>query len=173
MSGVDGLFIALSGADVLELLELEEGGVPDDVVDGGVVLDDDGALGLIDELDDVEPVLGGVVDDDDDEGAGVTTGGVLELVVFDSRWQPATPRATLVQSNVTRAAFLIVISMSVKRGNAMRFSRFDATNRMFPARETPGIIVQNHGGRRSTTRMARLSDVPLPHVGRADFNRRR
>ena len=113
MSAVDGLFIILSGAAVLELLELDEGGVPDDVVDGGVVLDVDGALGLIDELDDVEPVLGGGVDDEDDEGAGVTTGGVVELVVFDSRWQPATPSAMPVQSSVTRAAFLIVISMYI------------------------------------------------------------
>jgi hypothetical protein len=60
---------------------------------------------------------GGVVDDEDDvEGDGVTTGGVLELVVFDSRWQPATPRAMPEHSNVTRAALLIGISKSVNEG---------------------------------------------------------
>jgi hypothetical protein len=125
MSGVDGLFIILSGAAADELeLELASGAVvPDgalDEVDGAVAgvdddeLDDDdgGELGLIAELDDVEPVLGGVVVDDDDEvdGDGVTTGGVVDVVVLVSRWQPATPSAMPVQSNVTRAALLIVIS---------------------------------------------------------------
>ena len=56
-----------------------EGGVFDEPDDGGVV----------DELDDVEPVLGvvaGLVDDEDDfDGDGVTTGGVVEVDVFDSR----------------------------------------------------------------------------------------
>ncbi len=117
MSGVDGLFIILSGAAAVELLELVSGVVvPDDVDGGGVaVLDDDGggALGLIDELDDVEPVLGGVVDDDEeDDGDGVTTGGVVDDVVLASRWQPETPSAMPVQSNVTRAALRIVISRS-------------------------------------------------------------
>ena len=107
------MFIILSGAAAVEPLELElEAGVAD--VDGGgvAVLDDDGgALGLIDELDD-EPALGGVEDDEDDDGDGVTTGGVVVDVVFDSRWQPETPSAMPVQSNVTRAALLIVISRS-------------------------------------------------------------
>ena len=114
MSGVDGLFIILSGAAAVELLELVSGAVvpDDDDVDGGVA-DDGGALGLIDELDDVEPVLGGVVDDEeDDDGDGVTTGGVVDDVGLDSRWQPETPSAMPVQSNVTRAALLIVISRS-------------------------------------------------------------
>ena len=71
------------------------------------------ALGLIDELDDVESVLRGVVDDEeDDDGDGVTTGGVVDDVVLVSRWQPETPSAMPVQSNVTRAALLIVISRS-------------------------------------------------------------
>jgi hypothetical protein len=113
MSGVDGLFIILSGAAAAELLELVSGAVVPDDVDGGGVADDGGALGLIDELDDVEPVLGGGVDDEeDDDGDGVTTGGVVDDGVFDSRWQPETPSAMPVQSNVTRAALLIVISRS-------------------------------------------------------------
>jgi len=107
MSGVDGLFIILSGAAAAELLELVSGAVVPDDVDGG------GALGLIDELDDVEPVLGGGVDEEeDDDGDGVTTGGVVDDVVLDSRWQPETPSAMPVQSNVMRAALLIVISRS-------------------------------------------------------------
>lgn len=118
MSGVDGLFIILSGAaaDEVEVLELASGAaVPVDVddVDGaGVAVEDGGALGLIDEADDVEPVLGGVVVvDDEDEGAGVTTGGVVDVDgVLVSRWQPETPSAMPVQSNVMRAALLIVIS---------------------------------------------------------------
>ena len=107
------MFIILSGAAAVEPLELVSGAGVADVDGGGVaVLDDDGgALGLIDELDD-EPVLGGVVDDEDDDGDGVTTGGVVVDVVFDSRWQPETPSAMPVQSNVTRAALLIVISRS-------------------------------------------------------------
>lgn len=118
MSGVDGLFIILSGAaaDEVEVLELASGAaVPVDVddVDGaGVAVEDGGALGLIDEADDVEPVLGGVVVvDDEDDGAGVTTGGVVDVDgVLVSRWQPETPSAMPVQSNVMRAALLIVIS---------------------------------------------------------------
>jgi hypothetical protein len=96
MSGVDGLFIILSGAAVL--LELLSGAIVPDEVGGVAVL---------------EPVLGGVVDDeDDDDGDGVTTGGVVDDVGLDSRWQPETPSAMPVQSNVTRAALLIVISRS-------------------------------------------------------------
>jgi hypothetical protein len=118
MSGVDGLFIILSGAaaDEVEVLELASGApVPVDVddVDGaGVAVEDGGALGLIDEADDVEPVLGGVVVvDDEEDGAGVTTGGVVDVDgVLVSRWQPETPSAMPVQSNVMRAALLIVIS---------------------------------------------------------------
>ena len=53
-------------------------------------LDDDGVLGLIDELDDVDPlgVVDGVVvvdDDEDVEGDGVTTGGVVVVGVLVSR----------------------------------------------------------------------------------------
>ena len=122
MSGVDGLFIILSGAAADEVLELASGAaVPVDVDDvegaGVAAVDDGGALGLIDEADDVEPVdaepvLGGVVvDDEDDDGAGVTTGGVVDVDgVLVSRWQPETASAMPVQSNVIRAALLIVIS---------------------------------------------------------------
>jgi len=110
MSPVDGLFIILSGA-VVVALELASGAV---VPDGA--LDDGGEAGLIDELDDFESVLGGGAADF--EGDGATTGGVVEVddVVLDSRWQPATPSAMPVQSNVTRAALLIVISKSVNEG---------------------------------------------------------
>ena len=116
MSAVDGLFIILSGAAAgeVEAFELASGAaVPVDVDGAGVAaVEDGGALGLIDEEDDVEPVLGGVVvDDEDDDGAGVTTGGVVDVDgVLVSRWQPETPSAMPVQSNVIRAALLIVIS---------------------------------------------------------------
>ena len=110
MSPVDGLFIILSGA-VVVALELASGAVVPD----GALDDDGGEAGLIDELDDVESVLGAGAADF--EGDGATTGGVVEVddVVLDSRWQPATPSAMPVQSNVTRAALLIVISKSVNK----------------------------------------------------------
>ena len=109
ISAVDGLFIILSGA-VVVALELAPGAVVPD----GALDDDGGEAGLIDELDDVESVLGAGADDDF-EGDGATTGGVDDVVddvEGDSRWQPATPSAMPVQSNVTRAALLIVISKS-------------------------------------------------------------
>ena len=111
ISAVDGLFIILSGA-VVVALELASGAVVPD----GALDDDGGEAGLIDELDDFESVLGGGAADF--EGDGATTGGVVEVddVVLDSRWQPATPSAMPVQSNVTRAALLIVISKSVNEG---------------------------------------------------------
>jgi hypothetical protein len=116
MSPVDGLFIILSGA-VVVALELASGAdVPDGALDAdGAVLEVlGGEAGLIDELDDVESVLGAGVEDDF-EGDGATTGGVDEVVDDvggDSRWQPATPSAIPVQSNVTSAVLLIVISKS-------------------------------------------------------------
>jgi len=99
MSAVDGLFIILSGADVVSgLLASDDvdGDVDvDDDVDGEVEdevelleVDDGGDAGLIVALDDVDvddvvSVLGVDVDDDLD---GVTTGGVVvDDVVFDSR----------------------------------------------------------------------------------------
>jgi hypothetical protein len=133
MSAVDGLLIILSGAapvddDALVSDDVPDDGVADeedDDVDGddvpGLVdeLDDDdgGVLGLIEELDEVEPVEGVVdgvvvvVDEDDVDGEGVTTGGVV-ADVFVSRWQPATPSARPVHSSVTKVALLIVISRS-------------------------------------------------------------
>jgi len=90
-----------------EGLELVDGGVG-----GGAVLElggvDGGVAGaMLEELD--EPVLGGVVVDDDDEpdGDGVTTGGVFgEVVVDDSRLQPATLRTSPAQNNVAIAVFI-------------------------------------------------------------------
>jgi len=87
------------------LVSDEAGGVPDDdELLGGVA-------GLIDELDDDEP-LGvedddGVLDDDDDDGDGdgVTVGGAV-LLVDVSRLQPASPSASPVQSNVINAIFI-------------------------------------------------------------------
>jgi hypothetical protein len=102
--------------DVLEADEL--------VSDDGVLLDDGlldelddvdgGVLGVIDELDDAEPdgVDGVVVlDDDEVDGDGVTTGGVVLVVVDDSRLQPATPSTRPAQSNVTNARFISVLQM--------------------------------------------------------------
>jgi hypothetical protein len=98
----------------------------DDELDDGV-LDDvpapaDDVLGVADELDDIEPlgVDGGVVDDDDDvDGDGVTTGGVVLDVDDVSRLQPAIPRTSPVQSNVTSALF-IAISRLVEKWGATR-----------------------------------------------------
>jgi hypothetical protein len=81
MSPVDGLFIILSGA-VVVALELASGAdVPDGALDAdGAVLEVlGGEAGLIDELDDVESVLGAGVEDDF-EGEGATTGGVADVV---------------------------------------------------------------------------------------------
>lgn len=84
------------------LVSDEAGGVLDDELLGGVA-------GLIDELDDDEPLgvagVAGVLDDDDDDGDGVTVGGVV-LLVDVSRLQPARPSASPVQSNVTNAIFI-------------------------------------------------------------------
>ena len=88
------------------LVSDEAGGVPDDdeLLDGV-----DGVAGLIDELEDDEPLgvagVAGVLDDDDD-GDGVTVGGAVVLLVDVSRLQPASPSASPVQSNVTNAIFI-------------------------------------------------------------------
>ena len=104
MSAVDGLFIILSGAVVVSgLLASEDGDDEvDDEVDGEVDVDgeadgeaellepdDGGDAGLIVALDDVDvdgvvSVLGVDVDVDEDFD-GVTTGGVVDDVGFDSR----------------------------------------------------------------------------------------
>ena len=89
------------------LVSDDAGGVPDDdeLLDGV-----DGVAGLIDELDDDEPLgvagVAGVVDDEDDDGDGVTVGGAVVLLVDVSRLQPARPSASPVQSNVTNAIFI-------------------------------------------------------------------
>ena len=80
---VDGV-VEVALDDELGLVDGDVLGVDDDE------LDDDGVLGLIDELDDVDPlgVVDGVVvvdDDEDFEGDGVTTGGVVVVGVLVSR----------------------------------------------------------------------------------------
>ncbi|HEX2389872.1 MAG TPA: hypothetical protein VHL33_02260 [Casimicrobiaceae bacterium] len=80
---VDGV-VEVALDDELGLVDGDVLGVDDDE------LDDDGVLGLIDELDDVDPlgVVDGVVvvdDDEDVEGDGVTTGGVVVVGVLVSR----------------------------------------------------------------------------------------
>jgi len=91
--------------------------------DGGLLADglldelddvDGGVLGAIDELDDVEPDGADgmvVLDDDEVDGDGVTTGGVVLVVVGDSRLQPATPSTRPAQSSVTNARFISVLQM--------------------------------------------------------------
>jgi hypothetical protein len=84
-----------------ELVSDDAGGVPE--------LDDDapGVEDDIDPLDDL-PDGGVVLDDDDVEGDGVTTGGVVPVVVDDSRLQPAIPSTSPVQSSVTNALFIAI-----------------------------------------------------------------
>jgi hypothetical protein len=100
--------------DVLEdddELVSDAGGLPGGVLDE---LDDvdGGVLGAIDELDDVELGGGGVVlDDDEVDGDGVTTGGVVLVVVDVSRLQPATPSTRPAQSTVANARFISVLQM--------------------------------------------------------------
>lgn len=104
------------GVELDELfVSLEAGGVPD--------IDDDPVPeaevdGLVDALDDADPLgvelVEGVDDDDDeDDGEGVTVGGDVVLLVDDSRLQPATPSASPAQSSVTNAVFISVPPMSV------------------------------------------------------------
>jgi len=88
-----------------ELVSGDAGGVPE--------LDDDAPGVDDDEPDDIDPLddvpEGGVVlDDDDVEGDGVTTGGVVPVVVDDSRLQPAIPSTSPVQSSVTNALFIAI-----------------------------------------------------------------
>lgn len=116
MSFVEGLSIILSGA-VLAGDELESGGVVAEGI-GAVLEGDGGTLGLIDELelDDIAPELGGVdglIDDEleEPEGEGATTGGVFDVLLGVSRWQPATPSTNPLHNNVIKA-LLMVISRS-------------------------------------------------------------
>jgi hypothetical protein len=96
--------------DADEELVSDDGGLVDDELDDV----DGGVLGAIDELDELE--LGGVdgvvvVDDDEVDGDGVTTGGVVLVVVDVSRLQPATPSTRPAQSTVTNARFISVLQM--------------------------------------------------------------
>jgi hypothetical protein len=78
---------------------------------GGVVeLDDPVAVDGVDDIELLDDVEGGVVVDDEDdvEGDGVTTGGVVPVVVDDSRLQPAMPSTSPVQSSVTNALFIAI-----------------------------------------------------------------
>lgn len=112
------LLLSFGVVDVAEEEELvSAGGVALDDVDGVLdVLEDEldggGVLGAIDEEPDIEPlgVEGVVVDDDEEEpGDGVTTGGVLGVVVDDvSRLQPAMPTASPAQSSVISVLFIVI-----------------------------------------------------------------
>lgn len=100
-----------------DVLEADDELVSDDGGLLGAALDelddvDGGVTGAIDELDDVE-LDGGVVvlDDDEVDGDGVTTGGVVLVVVDVSRLQPATPITRPAQSNVANARFISVLQM--------------------------------------------------------------
>lgn len=89
--------------------------------------DDGGVLGLIEELDEEDGGVLGVVDDGDEvDGAGVTTGGLVRVDVFVSRWQPASPSARPAQSSVAKAVPLIVVSKGVEGKCIRRVSRFGA-----------------------------------------------
>ena len=66
---------------------LLDGGVPEELEAAPAPVDGVDVSGVVDELDDIEPLGdacrcdGGVVDDDDDvDGDGVTTGGVVDVV---------------------------------------------------------------------------------------------
>ena len=101
--GIDELDV--EGVELVPAAEPVPDGVELDIEpldDGGEVVDEDG--GVVDDDD------GGVVVDEDDDGDGVTVGGDVVLDVLDSRWQPATPNARPVQSNVINVALLIVQS---------------------------------------------------------------
>lgn len=102
-------------------VSLDAGGVPEalDELDG--MLDDDDVLlslvlgGVDDEDDDIDPLVAGggvvVVDEDEVEGDGVTTGGVVLLVVDGvSRLHPATPTTTPLTSNAINAVFIAISS---------------------------------------------------------------
>ena len=90
-------------------------GVLDDelLVSGGVDDDAPALLGGVVALEELE-LDGGVfveggVDDDEVDGDGVTTGGVVPLLVDDSRLQPAMPSARPVQSSVIHRLFILCL----------------------------------------------------------------
>ena len=121
----------LEGVELDDALVSDEaGGVPD-IDDDDPVPDAEveGAEGLVDALDDADPLgielVEGVDDDDEDDGDGVTVGGDVVLLVDVSRLQPASPRASPAQSSVTNAVFISdpPVSVGLSRG---WFSRFNA-----------------------------------------------
>lgn len=118
----DELVLPDGGVD--DDVSLDAGGVPEalDELDGMLDDDDDVLLSLVlggvdDEDDDIDPLVagGGVVVEDEDEdeveGDGVTTGGVVLLVVDGvSRLHPATPTTTPLTSNAINAVFIAISS---------------------------------------------------------------
>jgi hypothetical protein len=103
-------------------VSLDAGGVPEalDELDGVLDDDDDVLLSLVlggvdDEDDDIDPLVAGgvvvVVDDEELDGEGVTTGGVVLLVVGVSRLHPATPTTTPLTSNAINAVFIAISSL--------------------------------------------------------------
>ena len=112
--GVDDAAPELGGVDDDVLVSDDAGGVPELDDEAPVPLDDDDVPGVVEVEPDIDPlgvvdVDGGVVDDDDEvDGDGVTTGGVVLVVVDVSRVQPAIPSTSPVQSNVTSALFIAI-----------------------------------------------------------------
>lgn len=116
----DELVLPDGGVD--DDVSLDAGGVPEalDELDGMLDDDDDVLLSLVlggvdDEDDDIDPLVAGggvvVVDEDEVEGDGVTTGGVVLLVVDGvSRLHPATPTTTPLTSNAINAVFIAISS---------------------------------------------------------------
>jgi hypothetical protein len=110
------LLLSFGAGDVapeLGVLDEEELVSAGGVEGGGVAVLDEEELVSAGGVADIDP-LGGVVDvdggvdDDEVDGDGVTTGGVVPVGVDDSRLQPAIPRTSPVQSNVTSALFIAI-----------------------------------------------------------------
>ncbi len=169
ISGVDGLFIILSGAAVAGALE-SAGGVDVEAPLGGGI--DSAVAGvvagvlvadplLVDEVDGlIVAVVGAPLVDGAGVDDGLITGGVVLAGLSASRWQPAAPSATPVQSTMLKIVRFMLFSVGGYVGlrtRVHRFSRNGATDPADATRRNAAIVVNIHRDRGRTRRSATCS----------------
>lgn len=145
ISGVDGLFIILSGAAVAGALE-SAGGVDVEAPLGGGI--DSAVAGvvagvlvadplLVDEVDGlIVAVVGAPLVDGAGVDDGLITGGVVLAGLSASRWQPAAPSATPVQSTMLKIVRFMLFSVGGYVGLRTRVHRFSRNGATDPADAT-------------------------------------